>query len=46
MELCTGRSLWEVIADGELAKRPEWIWKLFRQVLEAVASAHAVGGWF
>uniref|UniRef100_A0A7S4SMS6 non-specific serine/threonine protein kinase n=1 Tax=Alexandrium monilatum TaxID=311494 RepID=A0A7S4SMS6_9DINO len=43
MEFCDGTTLREVINSGELQKDEALIWKLFRQVLDALAYVHSKG---
>jgi len=43
MEYCDGNTLKEVIQHGELQQDEALIWKLFRQVLDALAYVHSKG---
>eukprot|EP00930_Biecheleria_cincta_P047815 TRINITY_DN33216_c0_g1_i1.p1 TRINITY_DN33216_c0_g1~~TRINITY_DN33216_c0_g1_i1.p1 ORF type:complete len:1572 (-),score=289.98 TRINITY_DN33216_c0_g1_i1:89-4804(-) len=43
MEFCDGTTLREAINSGELHKDEALIWKLFRQVLDALAYLHSKG---
>jgi len=43
MEFCDGTTLREAIISGELQKDEALIWKLFRQVLDALAYVHSKG---
>eukprot|EP00927_Polykrikos_kofoidii_P047958 TRINITY_DN42220_c0_g1_i1.p1 TRINITY_DN42220_c0_g1~~TRINITY_DN42220_c0_g1_i1.p1 ORF type:complete len:1135 (+),score=184.84 TRINITY_DN42220_c0_g1_i1:215-3619(+) len=43
MEFCDGTTLRDVIDSGELIKDEVLIWKLFRQVLDALAYVHSKG---
>jgi len=43
MEYCDGNTLRQVLDSGELVKDEALIWKLFRQVLDALAYVHMKG---
>lgn len=43
MEYCSGKSIREVIDRGELWNNPERLWRLFRQIVEAIDYIHSQG---
>ena len=43
MEYCKSKSLREVIDSGELLMDPDKVWRLFRQIVEAIEYIHGQG---